>query len=96
MAKDNEDILLDSDGDEKVDNGDFAIGDGSLEDCECILNSNTGTVKSDPLIGANLFLLMNGQVTKTEIRQRVQLNLARDNKFPQRINVVDGNIGIEL
>ena len=42
MATDNTDILLDADGDDKVANGDFALGDGRLDDGEIIFKLNTG------------------------------------------------------
>lgn len=87
---------MDADGEELVDGGDFAVGDGTLDDVECILKSSPGTWKNDGIIGPALYLLMNGKVTQTEIKQRVSLHLNRDNKYPDKISVIDGNIKVDM
>lgn len=97
MAKgDVADILMDENGDELVENGDFAVDDAVLDDVQVILNLNSGGLKSDPILGPNLFFLMNGKVSTTELKQRLALHLKRDNKFPKRIDVVDGNFDVKM
>ena len=48
MVTDNDDILSDSDGDEAASNGDFAVGDGTLDDCFIIFGLNTTSQNSPP------------------------------------------------
>jgi hypothetical protein len=97
MAKgDVADILMDENGDELVENGDFAVDDAVLDDVQVILNLNSGGLKSDPILGPNLFFLMNGKVSTTELKQRLALHLKRDNKFPKTIDVVDGNFDVKM
>lgn len=96
MAKDSEDILQDTDGDELVANGDFVVGDGTLDDVDAILLSSPGTWKNDGIIGPALYLFQNGKVTPTEIKQRVELHLNRDAKYPDKITVNGGDIRVDM
>ncbi len=81
MAKDNQDILLDDTGDDKVENGDFAIGDGSMDDCFSILKLNQGALKYDPILGPNLIRMTNSKGSDSDISNVVRLNFERDNKM---------------
>ena len=96
MAKDNDDILLDSDGDESVADGDFAIGDGTLDDCYIIFKLNKGQWKSDVLIGANLQIMINAAKPKTDMKQQIAISLLRDGKEAKRLDIVNGNIDFEI
>lgn len=96
MAKDNIDILLDADGDDKIENGDFAIGDGVLDDCNIIVQLNQGSLKSDPLLGPTIIRMMNSNVSKGEIVQAIKLHLKRDDKEPKKLDITNGSINIEM
>lgn len=90
MAKD---ILLGDDGDLKIVNGDFAIGDSLTQDVSRILKLNKGELKSDPLLGCNMIELMNSESSKTNIETVVRLNLERDGKDYNEIkNVLKLNV----
>lgn len=96
MAKDNVDILLDEDMEDKVVNGDFAIGDSTLDDCNIILKLNTGSLKSDPILGPNLIRMMNSNMSPTQIKQLIKLHLNRDNKHPRKLDLNNGFVDIEM
>ena len=96
MATDNDDILIDNNGDEIIKNGDFAIGDGSLDDCFIIFKLNTGVLKSDPILGPNLITMMNKQGAQQEMKQALKLHLNRDKKTYKKLDIKDGKIVFEL
>lgn len=96
MAKENIDILLDANGDDKVVGGDFAIGDGTLDDCIIIMKLTTGSLKSDPKLGPNLVEMNNAKKSPTEIQQVMKLHLKRDNKTVKSLKIVNGEIKLEI
>lgn len=93
---DNVDILLNDTFSEVVVDGDFAIGDGRLDDCNIIFKLNTGACKSDPILGPNLILMMNSYTPSSDIKQKLSLHLERDGKHAKRLDIVEGNIKCEL
>jgi hypothetical protein len=84
--------LIDSNGDEIVTAGDFAIGDGTLDDCNIIFRLNTGALKSDPILGPNLITMINSNKQDADIKQSLALHLARDNKYAKKLDIKNGNI----
>ncbi|HXU28018.1 MAG TPA: hypothetical protein VN698_12380 [Bacteroidia bacterium] len=92
----NVDILRDAAGDDLIRDGDFAIGDGTLDDCLIIFKLNKGALKSDPILGPELQKMINSKMSPTQIKQILLLNLKRDNKTPKTLNVVNGNIKLEM
>jgi hypothetical protein len=97
MDKDNNiDILLDSDGDDAAENGDFKIGDGRLDDCYTIFKLNSNSLKYDPILAPNLVMMMNSKASSLEIKQTLALNLGRDNKKYKVLDVKNGNIDFEI
>lgn len=75
------DILLDSDGDVKINNdGDFMVGDSTDQEIALILQANKGEWKAYPRLGANLIALVNSNISQTELQQRIRLELQRDGK----------------
>lgn len=96
MAKHNIDVLLDTDGDDLVRAGDFAIGDCIADDCLIIFKLNTGALKSDPLLAPNLIKLINDNSGSSSIQKALRINLQRDNKIFKRLNVNNGIIDFKL
>ena len=88
MAKD---IILDSNNDILIQNGDFFIGKSLTQDGLLILSSNTGEWKSDPLLGCNLTTLNNSSGDNATIERRIKMQLERDGKdydnLKQLINI---------
>lgn len=93
---DDEDVILDDNGACRIEGGDFVIGDGTLDDCFLILKLNTGALKSDPILGPNLIRMINSKQTTSEMKQTIQLHMARDNKNFKKLDIINGNIDFEL
>lgn len=93
---DNVDILLDENNEDKIEGGDFAIGDGILDDCSIILSLNTGSLKSDVMLAPNLIRMINSNISPTEIKQQIKLHLNRDNKYPKQVSLTNGFVNIEM
>ncbi len=96
MATDNIDILLDSDFEDSIVGGDYAIGDGTLDDCQVIFKLNTGALKSDPILGPNMVKMINSRKTPSEIKQILKLNLNRDSKYPRTLEIINGFVNIQM
>lgn len=96
MATDNTDILLDPDFEDRIEAGDFAIGDGTLDDCNIILKLNTGDLKSDVMLGPTLIRMINSNTSPTQMKQEMKLHLNRDNKYPKEIVFENGSIKIDM
>jgi len=90
MAKD---VLLDDDYDLKILNGDFVIGESTMQDVVLILQTNKGEWKHDPILGCNLIELIKSKSSKVEVEKRVRLQLERDGKNYDKIkNIINFNI----
>ncbi|TWP23536.1 hypothetical protein ETU08_01730 [Apibacter muscae] len=74
------DILLDETRRIQVLNGDFRIGESEMQEIALLLESNQGEWKEHPIIGANLYQLVNSKASKLDIEKRVKLQLSLDNK----------------
>lgn len=74
------DILLDAAGDVRIENGDFVVGESLDQEVQIILEMAQGELKEDPLLGADLFRMINSNATEAELKQRVKVHLARDGK----------------
>lgn len=96
MATDNTDILLDENGDDLIKGGDYAVGDGVIDDCFIIFKLNTGSLKSDALLAPNLISMINGKQGSDDIKKALSINLQRDNKQYKRLSVKNGLIDFEI
>lgn len=96
MATDNDDILLDAQGDDQIANGDFLVGDGRLDDCAIILRLNTASLKSDPVLAPNLVELINSKGGATDMKKTLRIHLERDGKQFKKLDVKNGKIDFEL
>ena len=90
-----EDILLDENKDLKIENGDFAFGDSFEQDVEIIMSLTKGDLKSDAVLGVDLIKNINSNISETGLKQKIRLNLQRDNKKVGKIAVENGTINIE-
>lgn len=96
MATDNDDILLDDTGDDLVVDGDFAVGDGRLDDCLILFSLNKGEIKDEPFLGPNAVRLMNNHRGGMILRKELSIALRMDSKEYKKLEVVNGNIDFEL
>jgi phage baseplate assembly protein W len=74
------DILLDNEDNLRIENGDFVIGDSIDQEVSIILRLHKGELKEDPVLGCDLIKLINSNITETELKQIIKLQLARDGK----------------
>lgn len=74
------DILLDSNDDLLIVNGDFAIGESTDQEVGILLRLNPGELKEDPLLGPGLIRLIQSQASEADIKRLVKVHLARDGK----------------
>lgn len=85
------DTLLDNTDDLIFQNGDFKIGESTIQEVGIILRLTKGDLKSDPLLGADLIQLKKTKVKRFDIESRARIGLGRDGKdfdeMKQFINV---------
>jgi len=74
------DILLDNNDDLIIENGDLVIGESTLQEVGIIARLTQGDLKSDPILGPNLFMMINSKASQIEILTKLKLHLARDGK----------------
>lgn len=74
------DILLNSENDLDILNGDLVIGESLLQEVAIITKLKSGELKSDPILGPNLIQLLKSKASKSEIEQRLRVHLEIDGK----------------
>jgi len=72
------DILLDENFDIKVENGDFVVGDATLQNQQLILISQKGEFKENPLVGVGIRNYLLDDATIHEMHQDIQKQFAAD------------------
>lgn len=73
-----QDFLLDSDGDLRIENGDFVIGDSDQDHISDIMNSAQGWFKKFPLLGFNPYQYLNARVDPTDLNKNAKIQLKSD------------------
>jgi len=89
------DILLDNDNDLKIINCDFSVGNSFEQEVKIILSIVKGELKSDPVLGVDLIKNINSFISEIGLKQKIRLNLQRDNKKTGKISIDNGIINIE-
>lgn len=74
------DVLLNENNDLAVVNGDFSVGESEVQEVALILQYHQRSLKSDPLLGANMMELIKGKYDRTAVEKRVKIQLERDGK----------------
>lgn len=74
------DLLLDSNNDLQIKDGDLVVGESELQEAFLILKTNKGEWKEDPVTGCSLLRFINSKSSPAEIRKQIQLQLTRDGK----------------
>jgi len=87
------DIILDTDNDILIKNGDLVIGDSKEQEVNLLLLTQAGDWKHDPLAGVGLLELINEELSEYEMKQVLKKGLAYDNK--KLINYSKGILTIE-
>lgn len=79
------DILLDNTDDCLFENGDFAVGESTIQEVGLLLRLNQGESKEDPIIGPSLIRLIKSKVSMSAVRSLVKKHLIRDGKNYEEI-----------
>ena len=87
------DILLNTDKDIQIENGDLVIGDSFQQEVGLIVQSNQGEWKNEPLVGSNLIELINSEASESEYKSKIKQALKLDNK--ELKSFIDGKIIVE-
>jgi len=74
------DILLNEKDDLVFGNGDFVVGDSTIQDVSQLLRLNQGESKEDPIIGPGLIRLIKSKINISRLRALVKKHLLRDGK----------------
>lgn len=87
------DILLDQDNDLRIEDGDFVVGDSTMQEVGLIISTHTGEWKEDPIIGAAPTDLLKKRYSKLELENRFRVHLRRDKKdyakYKNQIKLLD-------
>ncbi|MFN8238641.1 MAG: hypothetical protein U0T77_10775 [Chitinophagales bacterium] len=75
-----QDFILDDENDLKIKNGDFVVAESTIQEVALLVGLTQGQLKSDPILGPNLFYMMKSTGGVSKITSAVKLHLARDNK----------------
>lgn len=89
------DILLDTNFDIAVQDGDIVWGESFEQEIDLIVRARTGEWKFDPVLGCDLILFVNSNASKLDIIQKVKLQLERDGKNNLQINYSNGNLTVD-
>lgn len=95
MAKVWNDILVDDDGDQVFENGDYKVGNAIDQDVDTILGLSPGQWASDPVMGPSLIRMMKSSLPVDRIRKAIKLNLKRDSKNVRTMRIVKGIIKLD-
>lgn len=94
MAK-NIDILLDSNVDIMFADGDFVIGDSTMQNQYLILSSQKGEWKENPFIGAGIEDMLNDEGSEAYWKRRIAEELKRDGMDVKEVKIINnGQINI--
>ena len=92
---DRSDIILDSDNDLLIQNGDLVVVDSNYQHIRHILESTKGEYKQFPTLGAGLTLMQNANITVSE-RKDINESLIADGYKASNISIISEGIEIEL
>jgi hypothetical protein len=89
------DILLDSDGDLQIQNGDFVIGKSDAQNALLILRAEKGTFKQFSLLGVGLVKYLNAPLDST-LRREIQLQMEADGYTKISINSDGATVTVQV
>lgn len=93
MAKDR-DILLNSDIDIMFADGDFVVGDSTMQNQYLILSTHKGEWKENPFIGAGVEDMLNDDGGEAYWKQKISEELERDGMDVEDVKINNGQIQI--
>lgn len=94
MAKDT-DILISTDIDIMFSNGDFVVGDSTMQNQYLILSTHKGEWKENPFIGAGLEDMLHDEGGEAYWKRRIAEELKRDGMDVKEVKIINnGQINI--
>ena len=84
-----QDILLDNDGDLKIENGDFVIGFSDDQHKDILLITDKGSFKENPLIGVGLQSFLEAESNSDLIRE-IRTQFMADGMTIDKLNYNNG------
>jgi hypothetical protein len=91
------DLLLNSDFDLQITNGDFATGDSKRQEADLIMRANAGDYKRSPVVGVNLIDIINDEyINLQQLKVTVANQMKYDGKKLKTFAVTGNNINIEV
>jgi hypothetical protein len=88
------DILLDETGDLAVKDGDFVIGDSTIQHQQLLLMSQKGEWKEKPMVGVGIENYLNDDTTN-DMMNEISDQFEKDGMKVTSVNTVDGKLQIE-
>lgn len=92
MAKD---ILLDENGDLKIENGDLVIGDSSQQEIEQLVTGFKGEFKEFPIMGVGISKFLKTRGALTAAVKEIKIQLKSDGFNVNTVKIQDQNIFID-
>lgn len=89
------DIILDKDGDLKIEDGDFVIGNSDQQEIEALIMWKKGECKEFPLAGGNLAQLLKTREGQTAALREAKYQLNNDGFDINKIGIENFNINID-
>lgn len=74
------DILLNNDNTPVIKNGDFVVGESTVQEIRLALTTNKGNLKHAPLFGANLIEFVKQKANPLKVKARIAQTLKTDGK----------------
>lgn len=73
-------ILLNDENDLKIIGKQMVVGDSTMQEVAIILEMSQGSLKSNPLLGADIIQLLKANASKVDIVRRSRIHLEKDGK----------------
>lgn len=74
------DLILSTDNDLAIDNGDFVLGDTLYQEAALIMQAVPGWFKNDPILGADINNSLDDDTPMLEFKAHLARHLQRDGK----------------
>lgn len=84
------DILLDTDGDLLIEDGDFVIGNSDTQNVESIVHNFKGEFKEYPLVGFGVINYVKTNTSEMKFKRDLKIQLENDNYTNPIIDISKG------
>lgn len=94
-----QDILLNTNREVQIANGDFVVAEADLQDVDLLLQVQPGSIRQWPTVGLGLVKDVNaeyGPLEQINLNKRIRQMLALDGKEPTKVDVTKDPMQIEI